>query len=55
MGLMAKTGMMMCDGGSNELAGRRTLKVASETKMAVAIGIILYSSSVIVVGCGLTY
>ncbi len=30
---------------------RQTLKAAAEAKMAAAIGIILYSSSVIVMGC----
>jgi hypothetical protein len=43
--------MMMFGGRSNALAGRQTLKAAAEAKMAVAMGIILYSSSVILVGC----
>jgi hypothetical protein len=40
--------MMSCGGGSNALVGQWTLKAVA------AIGIILYSSSFIVVGCVFT-
>ncbi len=43
--------MMTCGSSSNALLGQRILKATVEAEMAAAIGIILYSSSVIIVGC----